>query len=376
MKAYILAVDQSTQGTKAILTDETGKIVGRCDKKHRQLVNDLGWVSHDMEEVYANVKHVIKEVIETSNIHKKDIKAIGLTNQRETTVMWHKNGKPVEMLPELEDSNGDYGSTTLEGYFENPVSIMAVMGDSHGALYAQGCHAPGMVKATYGTGSSIMMNIGAEYKKSEFGLATSLAWGIDGQVNYVLEGNINYTGAVISWLQNDLKLIDSPAEVEPAVLSANVRDTTIFVPAFSGLSAPHWKNDAKAMIYGMSRTTGRCELIKAAVESIAYQITDVLKAMESDSGVKINQIRVDGGPTRNKYLMQFQSDISDTQVQVQDMEEFSALGVAYMAGIKSGIYDIGKIFNNRNVVMHQPIMMENERHNRYNQWKEVLNLYS
>lgn len=191
-----------------------------------------------------------------------------------------------------------------------------------------------------------------------------------------MEGNINYTGAVISWLQNDLKLIDSPAEVEPAVLSANVRDTTIFVPAFSGLSAPHWKNDAKAMIYGMSRTTGRCELIKAAVESIAYQITDVLKAMESDSGVKINQLRVDGGPTRNKYLMQFQSDISDMQVQVQDMEEFSALGVAYMAGIKSGIYDIGKIFNNRNVVMYQPIMMENERHNRYNQWKEVLNLYS
>lgn len=508
---YIIGIDQSTQGTKAILTDEEGKLVGRADRKHRQIVDEQGWVSHDLEEIYRNVTAVVKEVIENNSVDKKDIVAMGISNQRETTAAWKKDGTPlgtavvwqcarakdivaelktkkngaeagrkengaqagrkengaesdiealiaektglplspyfpaakmawlirnqlpqyglrkedfclgtmdaflvyrltegaefktdlsnasrtqlfnlhtlrwdeelcrlfgvpVEALPKVCDSNENFGATTLEGYFDQPVPILSVMGDSHAALFAQGCHEKGMVKTTYGTGSSIMMNIGGQFLKSSHGLATSLAWGMDGQVSYVLEGNINYTGAVITWLMEDVGLINSIAELAPAIAKANPQDETVLVPAFTGLSAPHWDDYAKALLYGMSRTTGRAELIKAAVESIAFQIADVLKAMEEDSGIPIRELRVDGGPTRNQYLMQFQSDMAKVKVQVPKAEEFSALGVAYMAGIRAGIYEKQQLFAKNKTTVYTEHMTEEERKRKYGLWQQALEL--
>lgn len=496
---YIIGIDQSTQGTKAILVNEKGMLLGRTDKKHRQIINEQGWVSHDLEEIYTNTIEVVKNLLAQQKIVSEDVAAIGISNQRETTAAWKPDGTPlahavvwqcarakeiveemeqkpfpasadkerrdgndsesksvaeeieertglplspyfpaakmawliqneipeekyclgtmdayllyrltegesfctdmsnasriqlfnlhtlqwdeeicklfgipVEALPEVCDSNSAFGTTTLEGLFSRPVPIYSMMGDSHAALFAQGCHEKGMVKTTYGTGSSIMMNIGSQFMKSSHGLATSLAWGMDGKVDYVLEGNINYTGAVISWLIDDMELIQSPSQLEALIEKANPKDTTVLVPAFSGLSAPHWDNDAKAVLYGMSRTTGKAEVVKAAVESIAYQITDVLKAMEEDSHIAIHQLRVDGGPTRNKYLMQFQSDMAGVDVQVPQVEEFSALGVAYMAGMKAGICEMEELFAEREVAVYYKAMPEEERHRRYCCWKEAL----
>lgn len=213
-------------------------------------------------------------------------------------------GIPTNCLAEITPSDGEYGLTDFEGFLERPIPIRAVMGDSHGALFGQGCHRPGMLKATYGTGSSVMMNIGQKPILSEK-VVSSVGWFAEGKVQYVLEGNINYTGAVITWLKEELGLISSPEETEKLAGKANPEDKTYLVPAFSGLSAPYWDSNARAIISGMSRTTGKAEIVKAALESIAYQIADVVQAMESVSQIKIAELRVDGGPTRNTYLMQF-----------------------------------------------------------------------
>lgn len=479
--SYIIGIDQSTQGTKAVLVDENGQIAGRADASHRQLVNEKGWVSHDPEEIYQNTVQAVKAVMEQKHIKKDEILAFGISNQRETTVVWKKDGTPignaivwqcarateiterfadkaewiqektglplspyfpaakmtwliehqipkeeqqdfllgtmdswllykltrgqvhktdysnasrtqlfnlhtltwdeelcrlfgvpVKALPQVCDSNSSFGVTTLEGYFERPVPVYAVMGDSHASLFAQGCHEKGMTKATYGTGSSIMMNVGEQFQKSSCGLATSLAWGIDGRVSYVLEGNINYTGAVISWLKDEVGLIASTDELEPALAGANQEDATILVPAFTGLSAPYWDDAARALLYGMSRTTGRSEIIKAAVESIAFQITDIVKSMEKDSGISIRELNVDGGPTRNKYLMQFQSDLANVQVSVPQMEEFSALGAAYLAGIRAGIYKKEFLFEKRERTVYTSRMSEEVRKQKYRQWQQAV----
>lgn len=460
--SYILSIDQSTQSTKALLFDHEGNIVKRIDKKHKQIINEQGYISHDPVEIYHNTISAVKELIDISNINKNEIKALGISNQRETTIMWDQEGKPftnavvwqcsraseiakryeeykeeiynitglvlspyfpaskmrwlieqvkpkkayyfgtmdtwliycltnqisyktdasnasrtqlfdihtgtwskrlcdlfgieLNSLPEVCDSNSCFGYTDFEGYLETKIPIYAVLGDSHAALYGQGCHKEGQVKTTLGTGSSIMMNIGHEYRKSHNGLTTSLAWKIDGGMEYVFEGNINYAGAVISWLQNDLGLIHDPSETIDAIHHSNVEDETVLVPAFSGLSAPYWKTDAHAMFYGMSRTTRKNELIKATVESIAYQIMDVLNAMAKDSGISLLEVKADGGPSKNAYLMQFLSDMARTTVLVSTQEELSAIGVAYLAGITAGIYNKEEIFAKNNYKIYQQKM--------------------
>lgn len=482
---YILGIDQSTQGTKAILVDTMGKVTGRADCSHRQIVNEYGWVSHDLEEIYQNVICASKAVVEKTGINKNEIEAIGISNQRETTALWNSAGEPLnlavvwqcsragkiakelipfsldikrktgltlspyfpapkmawllrntesikemdindirlgtidswlvyrltggksfktdysnasrtqlfhiqelkwdeelcrlfgiipKMLPEVCDSNSDFGSTDLDGFLDHKVSIHSVLGDSHAALFGQGCLNSGMTKTTYGTGSSIMMNTGENCIASRHGLVTSLAWGIDGKVTYVLEGNINYTGAVLTWLKDDVKLIESPAETEEAAKSANPQDQTILLPAFSGLSAPYWKEDAKALIYGMSRTTGKNEIIKAALDSIALQIGAVLEAMEKDSGTKISELWVDGGPTKNRYLMQKQSDLSNVRVAISNVEELSALGSAYLAGIGAGIYKQQDLFDNGERVYYEPEMPEEIRKKKWDDWEKVVKL--
>lgn len=270
-------------------------------------------------------------------------------------------------LAEVVDSDSNFGETDFEGLFRKPIPIHGVLGDSHGSLFGQGCLKSGMIKSTYGTGSSIMMNIGEKPVLSTHGVVTSLAWSMGGKVNYVLEGNLNYTGATITWLKDDLKLIDSPAETEKLAEEAVSDDSLYLIPAFSGLGAPYWDSHASAAIVGMTRTTGKAEVVRAGVECIAYQITDIVKAMSEDAGVTVSELRVDGGPTRNAYLMQFQSDIAEANVQVPDSEELSGIGPAYAAGLALGVWD-ERIFEKLKRVKYEPKMDRELRDSKYQGW--------
>ncbi len=485
-KNYLISIDQSTQGTKALLFDKNGTLMCRADVPHKQIVNDLGWVSHNPEEIYENVIKAVRGVLAKANVSPENILGIGISNQRETSVLWDKKtglslnnaivwqcarateicerddvkassqkvfektgiklspyfpaskiawlientegakekqkrheichgtvdsylvyrltkgemyatdysnasrtqlfnifelkwdeeicklfGINPEDMPKVMDSNACYGYTDFEGLFTEPIPIQSVLGDSHGALFGQGCRMAGMAKATYGTGSSIMMNIGENPLLSKNGLVTSLAWGIDGKVNYVLEGNLNYTGAVITWLKDDMELIESAADTESLAMAANKNDSLYLVPAFTGLGAPYWNSHAKAAIVGMDRTTKKKELVRAALECIAYQITDIIKAMGQDAGEAISELRVDGGPTRNGYLMQFQSDISGLKVQVPNQEELSGIGAAYLAGISLGLWN-EEIFSKMKRNTYSPVMDEKVSKEKYAGWKAAV----
>ncbi len=479
---YIISIDQSTQGTKALLFDESGSLLKRTDKSHEQIINEKGWVSHDPAEIHQNTVEVIKRLVEESGIQKEKVVGLGISNQRETTLAWDKlTGEPIghaivwqcarateicervehkgeaenirrktginlspyfpasklawilenvegakakadkgeichgtvdswlvyrltggksyktdysnasrtqlfnifdlkwdeeicglfgidpANLAEVVDSDSNFGETDVEGLFPKPIPIHGVLGDSHGSLFGQGCLKSGMIKSTYGTGSSIMMNIGEKPVLSTHGVVTSLAWSMSGKVNYVLEGNLNYTGATITWLKDDLKLIASPAETEKLAREAVSDDSLYLIPAFSGLGAPYWDSRAAAAIVGMTRTTGKAEVVRAGVECIAYQITDIVKAMSEDAGVTVSELRVDGGPTKNAYLMQFQSDIARACVQVPDSEELSGIGPAYAAGLALGVWD-EKIFEKLKRIKYEPKMDEQLRDRKYQGW--------
>lgn len=483
---YIISIDQSTQGTKALLFDEIGNLIKRTDKAHEQIINEKGWVSHDPVEIYHNIIVVVTRLLEEAGIDKGKVIGVGISNQRETSLAWNRmTGEPVgqaivwqcaraagicervkalgkadeiqqktgmnlspyfpaskiawilenvegakmladrgelchgtidswviykltggksyktdysnasrtqlfnifdlnwdeeicaifgiepKNLAKVCDSDSHFGDTDFEGLLPHLVPIHGVLGDSHGSLFGQGCLKAGMVKATYGTGSSIMMNIGEKPVLSTHGVVTSLAWSMDGKVNYVLEGNLNYTGAVVTWLKDDLKMIESPTETQTLAEQAEQDDPLYMIPAFSGLGAPYWDSHATAMITGMTRTTGKAEIVRAGVECIAYQITDVIKAMSEDAGVVIHELRVDGGPTKNTYLMQFQSDIAGVDVQVPDTEELSGIGSAYAAGLALGIWGT-EIFGKLNRIKYQPIMEEAKRDKKYAGWKNAI----
>lgn len=482
-KGYIIGIDQSTQGTKALLYDEQGRLVKRTDREHRQIINEKGWISHDPEEIYRNIIETVSEL--TDGIRKDKVIGVGISNQRETSLAWdRRTGTPVgnavvwqcaraaglcerirkagceemirkrtgltlspyfpaskiawlleayevkdradrgeichgtmdswiiykltggasyktdysnasrtqlfnifdlkwdeeicrifgicpENMAEVCDSDADFGETDFEGVLPQPVPIHAVLGDSHGALFGQDCVKPGMVKATYGTGSSIMMNIGQIPVLSSRGLVTSLAWKLNGKTDYVLEGNLNYTGAVITWLKDDLGMISSPSETEELAQKAVKDDNLYLVPAFSGLGAPYWDSRAQASITGMTRATGKAEITRAALECIAYQITDVLEAMGGDAGVQAEELRVDGGPTRNRYLMQFQSDISSLNIRVPDMEELSGTGAAYACGLAMGVWD-NSIFQNIRYHEYEPAADRKFRDRKISGWKKAV----
>lgn len=480
MSGYILAVDQSTSGTKALLFGEKGQILQRSDRAHEQIISEEGFISHDPEEIYANTLEAVRNCVTQAGIDKTHIKALGISNQRETALVWDRDtGRPVnhavvwqcaraaeickqlehradfvrkttglhlspyfsagkiawvlqnsgdlsgkelctgtmdsflvfrltggksfqtdysnaartqlfdihalewsedvcklfgispKMLPAVCDSNSLFGMTDFEGFLQEPIPIYGVLGDSNGALFGQGCIRPGMVKATYGTGSSVMMNIGEKPVLSEKGLVTSLAWSMSGNVQYVLEGNINYTGAVTKWVVEDLQLLRSSKEAGDVAASANPEDTTYLVPAFTGLGAPHWNSGARGMICGMTRGTGRSELVKAAEECIAYQIADVIHAMEQESQREIAELRVDGGPTRDRYLMQFQSDLLGTELLVPQYEELSAIGAAYTAGIAAGLYP-QEILSGGSRERYCPRMSEETRTKKYVGWQQAV----
>lgn len=483
---YIISIDQSTQGTKAMLFDHEGIMLGRSDLPHRQIVNESGWVSHDPEEIYHNTIRVVQDLLEKSGIEKEKIAGVGISNQRETSLAWDSvTGRPeadavvwqctrasavceqaavkgtaelirnrtglelspyfpaskyawflenvagtrdkadrgelrlgtmdtwliykltkgrsfktdfsnasrtqlfhifnmqwdekicgifhipLECLAEVCDSDSCFGMTDFEGVLPHEVPIHSVLGDSHGALFGQGCLSPGMMKATYGTGSSIMMNIGERPVLSTHGVVTSLAWKMNGKVNYVLEGNINYTGAVISWLKDEAELISSPGETQGLCYEAEPNDSLYFVPAFTGLGAPYWNSQAKGSLSGITRTTKRAEIVRACTECIAYQIMDVIDAMSKDAEIEVTELRVDGGPTRNEYLMQFQSDILNAGVQVPNAEELSGIGAAYAAGIAVGLYTKA-VFTRLERRKYEPDMERDRREQKINGWKAAV----
>lgn len=245
---------------------------------------------------------------------------------------------PRQMLPEIVPSDTVVGYTDLAGASDVDIPIAGIMGDSHGAMFAQSCYQPGMVKCTYGTGSSIMMHIGDTPVQSSHGLVTSVAWGTQKGVEYVLEGNINYAAATVKWLVDDIEILDNAAQSEELACNLDDNGGVYLVPAFTGLGAPYWDGKARAMICGISAGVKKGHLARAALESIAYQVKDIIDCMVLDTGVAPRELRVDGGPTRNRFLMQFQSDMLDTMINTTDIEELSAKGCALMAGLAVGIW--------------------------------------
>lgn len=476
---YILSVDQSTSGTKALLLGEDGALLGREDLAHEQKIDQRGWVSHDPMEIYRNTIAVTRKLIEAQGIDPADIAAMGISNQRETALIWDRaTGEPVAdavvwqcgraqavcdrfeahaeavrrktglrlspyfpaakwawilentpniagrelcagtidswlvykltgnfktdysnasrtqlfnintlswdgelcelfgvdpgMLPEVCMSDSHFGDTDMEGLLPRKIPIYGVLGDSHGALFGQGCVRPGMGKATYGTGSSVMVNIGEKPVFSDKGVVTSLAWGMGGRVSYVLEGNINYTGSVIKWLVDEVKLLGSSKEAGSVAASADPDDGAYLVPAFTGLGAPYWRSDARAVICGMGRGTGRAEIVKAAEESIGYQIADVVAAVRNE-GVDLTELRADGGPTRDVYLMQFQADILGLPVAVPEREELSGIGAGYCAGIAAGVYP--EDINARGErLVYSPTKDDDWRERRLEGWRNAVNM--
>lgn len=476
---YILSVDQSTSGTKALLLGGDGALLGREDLAHEQKIGQRGWVSHDPMEIYRNTIAVTRKLIEAQGIDPADIAAMGISNQRETALIWDRaTGEPVAdavvwqcgraqgicdrleahaeavrrktglrlspyfpaakwawilenapglagrelcagtidswlvykltgnfkidysnasrtqlfnintlswdgelcelfgvdpgMLPEVCMSDSHFGDTDMEGLLPRKIPIYGVLGDSHGALFGQGCVRPGMGKATYGTGSSVMVNIGEKPVFSDKGIVTSLAWGMGGRVSYVLEGNINYTGSVIKWLVDEVELLGSSKEAGAVAASADPDDGAYLVPAFTGLGAPYWRSDARAVICGMGRGTGRAEIVKAAEESIGYQIADVVAAVRNE-GVDLTELRADGGPTRDGYLMQFQADILGLPVAVPKSEELSGIGAGYCAGIAAGVYpeDVNARGERK---VYSPTKDDDWREKRLEGWRNAVNM--
>jgi glycerol kinase len=275
------------------------------------------------------------------------------------------------MFPEVKFSDQIFGQTDPSVVLEQSVPIAGLLGDSHAALFGQNCFEPGMAKATYGTGSSIMMNIGNEPLAAPDGLVTSVGYGRDGKIDYVFEGNIHCTGDTINWLINDAELISNAAESETLAMSVEDNNHVYFVPSFVGLGAPYWDNQARACISGMARNTKKAHIVRAALESIAYQVKDLIDLMAKNANVHFREMRVDGGPTRNNFLMQFQSDMLREEVVRSNIEEVSAMGSAFMAGLAVGLWkDLDEINALRKVdKTFIPGMPSEEIEKLYDGWK-------
>jgi len=278
------------------------------------------------------------------------------------------------MFPEVRFSDEVFGYTTPSAVFKQSVPIAGLMGDSHAALFGHNCFVQGMGKATYGTGSSIMLNIGEEPLDAPKGLVTSIGYGIGKKIFYVYEGNIHCTGDTINWLKNELGLINDPAETESLAISVKDNNGVYFVPAFVGLGAPYWDNSARASISGMSRNTTKAHIARAALESIAFQIKDIISLMEDPVNVKLQELRVDGGPTRNNFLMQFQADMLNKTVVRSEIEEISALGATFMAGLATGFWkDLGEIASLRKSSQAFRPSLENDKVTKlYDGWKKAI----
>ncbi len=452
MEKYILALDQGTTSSRAILFDKQGNVKSMAQQEFKQYYPHAGWVEQDPMEIWEVQFKVAKECLEKGQVKAKDVAAIGITNQRETTIVWDKaTGKPVypaivwqcrrtaaycdilkeegyekivrdktgliidayfsgtklkwildnvqgarekaekgeilfgtvdtwlmwqltkgevfatdysnasrtmlfnihtlkwdeeileklnipkAMLPEVKSSSGIFGKTH-ETLFDGSIPIGGVAGDQQAALFGQACFNEAAAKSTYGTGCFLLMNTGNKAVTSQHGLLTTIAWAIDGKVEYALEGSIFMAGAAIQWLRDELGLIETAEESEKYAKSVVDSNGVYVVPAFAGLGAPYWDAYARGSILGLTRGTTKAHIIRATLEAIAYQTVDVLKAMEQDAGMHLNMLKVDGGASKNDFLMQFQADLLGVKVERPQVVETTALGAAYLAGLAVGYF--------------------------------------
>lgn len=486
---YIIALDQGTTSSRAIIFDENHKIVGTSQKEFTQIYPKEGWVEHDPMEIWATQSGVLAEVIAKTGISTHDIAGIGITNQRETTVVWNKvtgrpvynaivwqcrrtasicdglkaqglenyvrentglvidayfsgtkikwildnvegaraeaeagnllfgtvdtwlmwkltNGKvhatdytnasrtmiynikdlkwdekmlevldiPKSMLPQVKDSSGLFGYANLGGQGGHRVPIAGVAGDQQAALFGQACFNEGEAKNTYGTGCFMLMNTGDKMITSKNGLLTTIGIGLNGKVEYALEGSIFIAGASIQWLRDELRIINDAKDTE--YFASKVKDSggVYVVPAFVGLGTPHWDMYARGTIVGLTRGSNRNHIIRATLESIAYQTRDVLDAMQEDSGIKLSQLKVDGGACANNFLMQFQSDIIGTKVRRPEVVETTALGAAYLAGLGVELWASKEEIRDRWHIDREfdPAVESVDREKMYKGWKKAL----
>lgn len=452
MQKYILALDQGTTSSRAILFDKPGNIISSAQKEFTQYFPKPGWVEHDPMEIWDSQLSMAKESLKAESLNISNVAAIGITNQRETVVVWDRStGKPIynaivwqdkrtanicdrlkeeghaesirkktglvvdayfsgtkvkwildnvegardkanagelamgtidswliwnftkgslhvtdvtnasrtliynintmewddelldlltiprSMLPEVKQSSEIYGQTSAE-VMGGEIPISGIAGDQQAALFGQMCTKPGMVKNTYGTGCFMLMNIGEEPTLSKNNLLTTVAWKINGKTEYALEGSIFIAGAVVQWLRDSLKIIETSSDVEALANSIESSEGVYFVPAFSGLGAPYWDQNVQGSLLGLTRGSTDAHIAKAALEAIAYQTMDVLNAMEADAGVSIQELRVDGGATVNNMLMQFQSDVLNTETVRPKIVETTAMGAAFLAGLAVGYW--------------------------------------
>ena len=484
-KKFILALDQGTTSSRAILFDKAGAIVKVAQKEFTQIYPKAGWVEHDPMEIWGTQSGVAREVLETAGVRPEEVAAIGITNQRETTVVWEKaTGKPVynaivwqcrrtaaicddlkargleeyirnatglvvdayfsgtkvkwildnvegarekaekgellfgnidtwlvwnltrgkvhvtdysnasrtmlynigelkwdekilkelnipmSMLPTVKPSSEVYGYTDEKTFGGAELPIAGIAGDQQAALFGQACFEDGMAKNTYGTGCFILMQTGEKRVMSKNGLLTTIAWGVDGKVEYALEGSVFMGGATIQWLRDELKLITDSADSEYFATKVDDTNGVYLVPAFAGLGAPHWDMYARGTMVGLTRGANKNHIIRAALESIAYQSKDVISAMEEDSGIKLATLKVDGGATANNFLMQFQSDILGAEVHRPVVTETTALGAAYLAGLAVGFWP-SKDEITKNWAVNRvfaPSMDNDSRDSKYNGW--------
>ena len=449
----ILAIDQSTSATKALLFEADGSLLDSTSLSHQQYYPQAGWVEHDAEEIYQNTLRAVQALVQKNYLTSTDFACLSITNQRETilvfdretgkplhrAIVWqcrrgdpycqqliadghesvvhqktglkidtyfpaskltwllesepkirqklesgealigtidtyliyrltngevfatdHSNASrtllfnittldwdselcnlfkiPMSALPEIHESSATFGKTTLNGLLDSPLLICGVMGDSQAALFAQRCFAPGDAKVTLGTGSSVLLNIGDSIRYSDNGLLTAIGWVYKGTPAYAFEGIINYAGATIVWLRDGLELIESSTETEQLALSVEDNGGVYLVPAFVGLNAPYWRSDIKAAILGLSPSSKKAHVVRAALESIAYQIKDVLELMTGDADTQLTMIRGDGGAVRNQFLMQFIADLSGITARASELPELSALGAVFSGALGTGIY--------------------------------------
>ena len=402
---FILALDQGTSSSRAIVFDRSGRILAVSQKEFTQHFPKPGWVEHDPFEIWSSQASVIAEAITGIGINGKNIAGIGITNQRETTIVWATKirwilenvegararaeagrlrfgtvdswliwmltrgerhvtdvsnasrtmlfnihtlqwdnellelfGIPETMMPQVCSSSEVYGYTKTT-IFAHEVPIAGIAGDQQAALFGQMCTEPGSVKNTYGTGCFLLMNSGEKPILSSNSLLTTVAWKIKDKVNYALEGSIFVGGSVVQWLRDGLGIIRSSSEVEALAASVPDNGGVYFVPALTGLGAPYWDQYAKGCIYGITRGTVAAHIARAALEGIAFQTMDIVNAMQKDSGVRLKELKVDGGASRNNLLMQFQSDILGVPVIRPAVTETTALGAAYLAGLAVGYWD-------------------------------------
>ncbi|SFD96206.1 glycerol kinase [Lentibacillus persicus] len=488
-ETYILSLDQGTTSSRAILFNHNGEIVQTAQREFEQFFQHPGWVEHDANEIWTSVLSCISDVLRKADADPSQIAGIGITNQRETTVIWDKHtGKPVykaivwqsrqtdgickeltdqgyekvirdktgllidayfsgtkvkwildnvdgarekadngdllfgtmdtwlvyklsggkthvtdysnasrtlmfniyelqwddelldildvpkSMLPEVRESSEVYAHTVDYHFYGHEIPIAGIAGDQQAALFGQACFEKGMAKNTYGTGNFMLMNTGDEGVKSEHGLLTTLAWGIDGKVEYALEGSIFVSGSAIQWLRDGLKLVDNAPQSESYASRVDSTDGVYMVPAFVGLGTPYWDSDVRGAFFGITRGTTRAHMVRATLESLAYQSKDVLDAMIEDSGIDLKTMRVDGGAVKNDFLMQFQSDIIGVSVERPVVQETTALGAAYLAGLAVGYWnDKHEITEQwRNDRTFEPGMDQTKRDALYAGWQKAV----